>query len=129
MPVLIGLKLEWPPSVNHYYARSKTGGVFISKRGMAHRATTLNTWNKHRREPASGLLRVEVTLYPPDNRRRDIDNVQKCLFDSMGVAGVFNDDSQIDDLRIMRARNADGSLNVVEGGMVSVFIEEIGDSK
>jgi hypothetical protein len=31
---------------------------------------------------------VEILLYPPDNRRRDIDNYTKGLFDALTHAGV-----------------------------------------
>ncbi|WP_134871266.1 RusA family crossover junction endodeoxyribonuclease, partial [Cronobacter sakazakii] len=38
---------------------------------------------------------VEITLYPPDARRRDIDNYNKALFDALTHAGVWEDDSQV----------------------------------
>ncbi|WP_159137369.1 RusA family crossover junction endodeoxyribonuclease, partial [Citrobacter braakii] len=33
--------------------------------------------------------------YPPDARRRDIDNYNKALFDALTHAGIWEDDSQI----------------------------------
>lgn len=47
-------------------------------------------------------LAVVVDLYPPDKRRRDVDNICKALLDAMQHAGVYEDDSQIDDLHIRR---------------------------
>lgn len=38
---------------------------------------------------------VEITLFPPDARRRDIDNYNKALFDALTHAGVWEDDSQV----------------------------------
>jgi len=35
---------------------------------------------------------VTVTLTPPDNRIHDIDNVLKCLFDSLTHAEFWEDD-------------------------------------
>jgi crossover junction endodeoxyribonuclease RusA len=38
---------------------------------------------------------VEIILYPPDARRRDIDNYNKALFDALTHAGIWEDDSQV----------------------------------
>lgn len=40
-------------------------------------------------------LRVQVLLYPPDRRRRDMDNAWKVIGDAMTKACVWQDDSQI----------------------------------
>jgi crossover junction endodeoxyribonuclease RusA len=45
---------------------------------------------------------MHVTATAPDHRRRDLDNILKALQDSLQDAGVYNDDHQIDDLRITR---------------------------
>lgn len=42
-----------------------------------------------------GPVSVIVTLYPPDRRRRDLDNFNKALFDALTRAGIWQDDSQI----------------------------------
>ena len=43
-----------------------------------------------------------MTLVPADRRRWDIDNRIKSLQDALQVSGVYADDSQIDELRIVR---------------------------
>ena len=48
----------------------------------------------------TGPLRVEIEVYPPDRRRRDIDNVQKALLDALEHGGAYRDDSQIVELTI-----------------------------
>ncbi|NBW23084.1 MAG: RusA family crossover junction endodeoxyribonuclease, partial [Caulobacteraceae bacterium] len=53
--------------------------------------------------------------FPPDKRKRDLDNVLKSLLDALTHANVWDDDSQIDDLRIYR--------NIV-AGMVKVRLYE-----
>ena len=55
-------------------------------------------------------LTVEFDLYPPDNRRRDMDNVVKSLQDALTAAGVWVDDYQIEHLTVRRhkARKAGG---------------------
>jgi crossover junction endodeoxyribonuclease RusA len=63
-------------------------------------------------------LKVKVYLYPPDRRKRDIDNNMKSLLDAMEHAGVYENDSQIDDLHIIRCE-------VVKGGACKVVLEAI----
>lgn len=56
------------------------------------------------RVPKLGNARLEmqVTLYPKDRRKQDIDNRIKALWDALTDAGVFNDDEQIDVLMVQR---------------------------
>jgi crossover junction endodeoxyribonuclease RusA len=111
--------LPWPPSVNACW-RTVQGRTMVSKKGRiykqaAARAVLAAGANKH----LPGRLRVKLTAYPPDRRRRDIDNLTKLALDSMQVAGVYLDDSQIDELTIIRAE-------VEKGGVIVAEIETIG---
>jgi crossover junction endodeoxyribonuclease RusA len=67
-----------------------------------------------------GRLAVTALLTMPDRRKRDIDNVSKCLLDSMQHAKVYNDDYQIDDWHVIRG-------DVKKPGWVDVEITEIGE--
>jgi crossover junction endodeoxyribonuclease RusA len=69
------------------------------------------------RKHLSGRLHVTLTAYPPDRRRRDIDNLAKSVLDAMQHAGVYLDDSQIDRLTIIRAE-------VEKGGIIVAKVEE-----
>jgi crossover junction endodeoxyribonuclease RusA len=40
-------------------------------------------------------LRVQCLLYPPDRRRRDMDNAWKVIADALTKSGVWQDDSLI----------------------------------
>ena len=40
---------------------------------------------------------MSVDAYPPDKRRRDLDNIQKSLWDALQHGGAYRDDSQIKD--------------------------------
>ena len=68
----------------------------------------------------AGPVAVEIEAHMPDKRRRDLDNLLKGLFDALTHAGVWMDDSQVDDFRVRRARHPDGSLRI--GGMVKVVV-------
>jgi crossover junction endodeoxyribonuclease RusA len=68
----------------------------------------------------SGMLKVDLQVSRPDNRIRDLDNLLKCVLDAITHANLWNDDSQITDLRI-RWRGP--------GETMTVTIEEIGDGR
>ena len=88
--------LPWPPSVNHYWARRRNGGVYLTAKARAYRVAA---WAeiKRQRVPQFGKQQVQVQLLltPPDRRRRDIDNVRKPIYDVLEHAGVLVNDSQI----------------------------------
>ena len=94
-------QLPWPPSVNHIYSRTKKGGVMLNPKAREYREEVIYTIGKGH-TTLNGSLRVVVDAYMPDKRKRDIDNIMKSLGDAMTHAGVWKDDSQIDDLRIVR---------------------------
>jgi crossover junction endodeoxyribonuclease RusA len=73
---------------------------------------------------AGALLRLDVEAWMPDRRRRDLDNTLKATQDAMTHAGIWDDDSQIDDLRIVRKRDAAGRLQL--GGMLVIRLEAAG---
>ena len=94
----IGVELPWPPSVNRYY-RVFRNRILISRDGRKYRMMVVSRLGGINRK-LTGEVSVEIDLYPPDRRRRDIDNPLKCLLDSMTHAGVYEDDSQIKDIEL-----------------------------
>ena len=73
--------------------------------------------------PKLGTARLEmqVTLYPKDRRKQDIDNRIKALWDALADAGVFDNDEQIDTLMVQRGA-------IKKGGGCMVIIEKIGEN-
>ncbi|MBK4989785.1 RusA family crossover junction endodeoxyribonuclease [Pseudomonas sp. S36] len=113
------LHLPYPPSVNTYWRHPTTGKLagrhLISEKGRKYRADVC--WSiPYAIQKLSGRLRVTIECFPPDKRRRDLDNVAKGLLDALSHAGVWHDDEQIDDLRIVRRETT-------KGGAVRVRIE------
>ena len=114
---MIEIELPYPPSVNHYYRRVGPR-TLISREGHRFRERVLSVLAVSGLRRFDKPLAVQVEVYPPDNRRRDIDNVQKSLFDALQHGGVYRDDSQIVRLVIEKR-------GCVPGGMTIVRIEEI----
>ena len=67
----------------------------------------------------SKRLSISMIVWPRDKRVFDIDNRIKSVLDSLQDAGLFDDDSQIDELSIYRGSQ------IVPGGSIKVMIEEI----
>lgn len=117
--------LPYPPSVNHYWrhVRVKAGRgaycnrVLISEEGRRYRQAIYNYCTVNRL-PRFGKQPIDVVMlaHPPDNRRRDIDNLFKSVLDALAHAGIYDDDSQITRLSIEKAA-------VIEGGALLVSIK------
>ncbi len=112
------VELPYPPSVNHYF-RVFRGRTVISRQGRAFRQTVCSILAAAGVRPMPGRLCVSVEVYPPDHRRRDLDNALKALLDAMEHGGAYVDDSQIVWLLTHKA-------HVVPGGKVVVRIWERG---
>lgn len=115
---MLTLELPFPPSANHYY-RHIGHCTLISKRGRQYREAIIALLAKMEIEPLAGPLSLVIELYPPDRRRRDADNSQKSLLDSLAHGGAFKDDSQIVHLETWKC-------SPVRGGKAIVRIKELG---
>ena len=112
------LLLPFPNSTNQHW-RTARGRHYISSKGLKFRQAVLKEAQLQGIKPLTGRLCVEVELYPPDRRRRDIDNFGgKSLMDALMYAGVFIDDEQVDKLTVERKE-------IVKDGKCKVHIKEI----
>jgi crossover junction endodeoxyribonuclease RusA len=110
---MIELELPFPPTINHY---KNIGRLKITKSGKIYQARynspdTMQFYcdviNECRHQgiksfDRKAILSVEIDLYPPDKRKRDIDNSCKVLLDALQKANVYEDDTQIARLVIQR---------------------------
>ena len=107
------LVLPYPPSVNHYW-RHFRGRTLISRGGRAYRQQVMTQCQSMGGQPPrDGRLALAMDAFPPDRRRRDLDNIQKAALDSMQHAGIYCDDSQIDLLISQRKLPITGGQLVV----------------
>jgi len=122
------LTLPYPPSINHYWRRVGPR-TLVSREGRAFRrdvcallrqgfgAQTLLGGGGPRRPPSGGRIALAMDAFPPDRRRRDLDNIAKAALDALEHAGIYADDSQID-LLLTRRRDP------VKRGRLDIRIDE-----
>ena len=113
-------KLPWPPSMNTCWRSICIKGqprVIMSKKGREYRAAVIDSVQDETR-PLESRLAVTIKVFPPDKRKRDLDNLPKAILDGLMHGGVFVDDSQIDRLEIIRCEK-------VKGGRVEVTLKEL----
>ena len=108
------LELPWPPSINRYY-RHVGFRTLISREGRAFRRNVcaLLGGGGPRKPPAGGRVALCMDAFPPDGRRRDMDNIQKPVLDALQHAGIYRDDSQVDLLITRRRRFRTGGRVVI----------------
>ena len=111
------MMLPYPPSVNHYWRRVGPR-TLISREGRAFRKRVCALLGCSGQPPRDGRLALCMDAFPPDHRRRDLDNIQKSVLDALEHAGVYADDSQID-LLITRRRK------IVPNGALGVQVIEL----
>ncbi len=112
---MINLRLPWPPTVNHYYTVAR-GRKVLSAKGRAYKKQCgYELLVQDAPKNLTARLEVNIDAWPPDKRKRDLDNIVKPLLDALQDYGMF-DDEQIDILRIRR---------MGFGDMVRVHISEI----
>jgi len=82
--------------------------VKISRTGRAYRDAVRSAVMASGIGLITGPISVERILYCPDKRRRDIDNTAKALYDAVGSAGLWEDDSMIVSDRAEKRIDPDG---------------------
>ena len=108
----IEIELPHPPSINHYWRRVGPR-TLISREGRRFRERVMAILAARGVAPLEGPLAVDVEIYPPDGRRRDIDNVQKALLDALQHGGAYLDDSQVVRLSTVKCEPVSGGKSIV----------------
>ena len=115
---MISLDLPWPPTTNTMYAVVR-GRKILSKKGRIYKADVLQiVLQRGVNHSLSGRIKLYIDAFPPDKRRRDISNIIKAIEDALTNAGVWLDDSQIDELIVTRCERE-------KGGRVHIQVTQI----
>ncbi len=116
---MLTVSLPYPPSANRIW-RKWRGRMVLSAEGRNYRAKVCAqvAGNGPRKPPSGGRIALSMDAFPPDRRRRDLDNLSKCVADALQDAAAFHDDSQID-LLLTRRRQ------VVPGGRLDIQLTEL----
>jgi crossover junction endodeoxyribonuclease RusA len=99
MPVVeLNLSFLPKPKANRYM-RAK-GRVFLPyKVSKSIDRAVSEVKSQYKGEPLRGMLAVDVEFILPDNRKRDMDNLLKSLWDILQRAKVIEDDGHIYELQ------------------------------
>ncbi|MEZ0361746.1 MAG: RusA family crossover junction endodeoxyribonuclease [Hydrogenobacter sp.] len=92
-----------PVPKSNRYVRKKGGKVFKPPRVKNWEVRAM--WEisqQYRGKPLEGRLSMDVLLVLPNNRKRDIDNMLKSLWDILEKAGVIKNDNQIYEIRTVK---------------------------
>ena len=90
--------LPGPVSVNSLYrVRGKRG--YITAKGKAFKRACGIIFAGTKMEYETERVWLDIEVYPPDNRKRDISNLIKIVEDALPW---FRDDSQVDKINIIR---------------------------
>ena len=116
---MIKLEFPYPPSANHAYSYVH-GRPVLTQEARAYRHAVRKIIVNQQFKPLLGPIAIRIDINPPDNRRRDIDNCLKSLFDALQHAGAFWDDNQIIVLHAIKHPP-------MEGGRVQVVISQTED--
>lgn len=112
---MISFDMPYPPSINHYYVRTPLGMAVGLKGKKYRRDVSLMLTPFRNKFNETDRISLTINVFPPDKRKRDLDNLLKCIQDSLQDAEIIHDDNQIDMLTIIRR-------NDIKHGKLSVWI-------
>lgn len=113
--------LPWPPSVNRIWSTTRKGNWYVTKVAKDFKNTV---YGYVLAKKALNAFPVDVTLSfsliarPPDNRKRDLDNLTKIVCDALQDATVFVNDSQIKEIYMRMEDN-------IKEGVVLVTLKRL----
>ena len=104
-----------PPSVNQMYRNARVNTRYKTEKTREFQEKVVALMKKNRVLPNvfTGSIFVNVIFYVSDNRKWDIDNRLKVLFDCLQLAEIIKDDSQIDYIFAERSLFVEGNKTVL----------------
>lgn len=112
------ITLPYPPTINHYYTVAR-GRKILSKRGRDYKKVCwAEIMLQGGAQRVTGDVCVFIRAYPPDQRKRDLDNILKPILDVLTTSEIYQDDSQVVDLRIQKFNpSKPGRVEVIVSGL------------
>jgi crossover junction endodeoxyribonuclease RusA len=101
----IELSLPWPPSLNRIWRAINNRILLSAEARTFHRAAKNALPPGRTPKPLTGRLAVQITLCPPKHQQDavwDIANREKLICDTLTKQRIWEDDSQIDWLLLVR---------------------------
>jgi len=117
----VKIDLPWPPSVNKIWSVSSTGQWYSTPQAKEFKQVAIYYARSKGFKfafPKDVHLDFHMLAYPPDNRKRDLDNLAKVVCDALQDARVYVNDSQIKRIHMEM-------LEVRKGGMITVTVKRI----
>jgi len=114
------LDLPLPPTINSYY-QYRGFRRFVGPEGKKFKADVLDIVGKTPTRFGEARLALTIHLHFRDRRKADISNRIKALEDALVQAGLFDDDSQIDEEHIYRS-------SIIKQGKTRIEIKILPDS-
>ena len=111
------IKLELPPAVSENAYRRFVPGMkypIISAAGRKYHETVKFLFLESGYPGITGPVKIKAEFFPPDRRKRDLDNQFKCLFDALVNAGCIEDDALIVELHAFKREVFVGGLIYIE---------------
>lgn len=98
---MLSLTIPYPPSGNHMWKHTRQGKHYLTAEARSYyELVKAAVFQQGRLVNIDQPVEVACALYPPDKRRRDMDNAWKVIGDSLTKAGLWQDDSLIRKLTI-----------------------------
>ena len=123
----IALELPWPPSVNAIW-RKVGNRMLLSAKARQYYLTLASLLVVARakklvpRQSINCRVEVNMLFHPPDNRRRDIDNYTKAIFDGLTKGRFWDDDH-------LARKEAKEWGAPVKGGLVVMRVKMLEENK
>lgn len=102
------LRIDYPPSTNKIWRQAKASGkAYLSDKAKQY-YRDCSASIRHQLDSVKTYCRpvaILIDVYPPDQRKRDIDNLAKPILDALVKGGVLTDDSYVHELRMRKRRH------------------------
>lgn len=110
-------RLPYPVSVNHVWQRAGTR-TYLNPKVVNYRIECALLLAN---QPSFGkcLVYMKIYMFPPDKRRRDLDNICKVVLDTLSYCKIYEDDSQIHKMFLEKCKpdGKEGFLEIEIGNL------------